>query len=76
MSQSRNHERGFFFFLIIFNNGSLLFSLPDNMVYMIRTNSICYVRDKDKDDILNSFTDMYIYTNHGIENFKRKMVII
>ena len=68
----------FFFkiFFIIFNNGSLLFSLPDNMVYMIRTNSICYVRDKDKDDILNSFTDMYIYTNYGIENFKRKMVII
>ena len=50
-------------------HGSLLFSLPDNMVYMIRTNSICYARDKDKDDILNSFTYMYIYTNHDIENF-------
>ena len=41
--------------------GSLLFSLPDNMVYMIKTNSICYARDKDKDDILNSFTYMCIY---------------
>ena len=73
MSQSKNQEIFFFFKYLIY--GSLLFSLPDKMVYMIRTNSICYVRDKDKDIILNSFTYMSIYTNHGIENFKCKMVI-
>ena len=60
MSQSKNHERVFFLKKNLIY-GSLLFSLPDNMVYMIKTNSICYARDKDKDDILNSFTYMCIY---------------
>ena len=67
MSQSKNHERLKKKKKLIY--GSLLFSLPDNMVYMIITNSICYPRDKYNDDILNSFTYMYIYTNHDIENF-------